>query len=78
MKTFTIPKLEVDRTKPPFWERAGSPEALVVITCPSGHPITVLRSTHKIGVGGFINPSVLCTEIGCSFGEWVILQDYHK
>jgi hypothetical protein len=44
------------------------------LTCPNGHGLT-LRS-HSIDSSGAVFPSVVCPSPGCTFHQYVSLQDW--
>lgn len=60
---------------PNTWKRVmadGKPTALY--TCPNGH--TGLIDEHEISSDGTVSPSVVCTENGCDFHDYIKLRDW--
>lgn len=46
------------------------------ITCPTCGERGSLHETHQIAASGDVHPSVVCTSEGCTFHEFITLEDW--
>jgi hypothetical protein len=57
---------------------------LAFIVCPQGHRLRVTKKIHRIAADGTLDPSWVCTGLGCSFHVycqlvgWGIEKDMHE
>jgi hypothetical protein len=45
-----------------------------MVCCGNGHIASL--ADHAIGFGGYVTPSLVCPEPGCSWHEWVHLDGW--
>jgi hypothetical protein len=80
-----IPKQRSSETikSPLRWHKEGSPDGrtgeVIIFTCSNGHEGGLFGwnyKNHTIADDGTVNPSVVCTTLGCTFHEFVRLLEY--
>ena len=57
----------------PCWDHHEM--GIPVFRCPTGH-IGSLREHHQIAADGTVSPSVVCPHEGCTFHEFVKLENW--
>jgi hypothetical protein len=60
---------------PGTWKGAKTPQGRTALfCCPNGHIGSL--SNHGIDSMGYVSPSVVCPEHGCSFHEYIVLDGW--
>lgn len=61
------------------WQKNNS-GLLAECCCPKGHGGTLrspkFKGNHDVDDNGVVKPSYVCTEKGCDFHAWVVLDDW--
>lgn len=60
-----------------YYKKIDHPVYKAHVTCPKcGFKANL--SSHKVAENGIVTPSLICPRGGCTFHEWVVLENWNR